>query len=101
MAAMRRAGGGGIRALEITLTLPTPWHASRAVQRFGTRAVTGAGSVTTRRLARGDPGWRAICGHTHHAAEIVTVAKGAGCVVALGAFTPTEAQSSYEAVRTL
>lgn len=90
---------GGIRALEITLTIPNALACiSEAARRFAPQAVTGAGSVTTPEACRGaiEAGARFIVTPIMRP-EIVPVAKTADCVVALGALTPTEAQSAYEA----
>jgi 2-dehydro-3-deoxyphosphogluconate aldolase/(4S)-4-hydroxy-2-oxoglutarate aldolase len=90
---------GGLTALEITMTTPKALELIReARQRFGNRAVIGAGTVMN----------PAMCLETIKAgAEFIVspimvpgiahVAQGADCVTILGAFTPTEAQLAYEA----
>jgi 2-dehydro-3-deoxyphosphogluconate aldolase/(4S)-4-hydroxy-2-oxoglutarate aldolase len=99
MAVCEALVAGGIRALEITLTIPDALACiTEAAQRFAAQAVTGAGSVTTPEACRTaiKAGARFIVTPIMRP-EIVPVAKEADCVVALGALTPTEAQSAYEA----
>lgn len=90
---------GGITALEITLTVPNALRAIRdARDRFGSKIVLGAGTVTSAQLCR-----EAIAGGAEFIVspimrpELVEVSHAAGCVVMLGAYTPTEAQAAYEA----
>jgi 2-dehydro-3-deoxyphosphogluconate aldolase/(4S)-4-hydroxy-2-oxoglutarate aldolase len=90
---------GGITALEITMTTPNALECIRqASLRFASRAITGAGSVTTAEMCRAtiDAGASFIVTPIMRP-EIAHVAKAAGCAVVLGAFTPTEAQLAYEA----
>jgi 2-dehydro-3-deoxyphosphogluconate aldolase/(4S)-4-hydroxy-2-oxoglutarate aldolase len=90
---------GGITALEITMTTPDALACiSQAARRFASRAITGAGSVTTPEMCQAviDAGARFIVTPIMRP-EIVPVAKAASCPIVLGAFTPTEAQLAYEA----
>ena len=90
---------GGVTALEITLTTPNALACvSEASRRFASRAVTGAGSVLTPDMCRAaiQAGARFVVTPIMRP-EIVPVARAADCAVALGAFTPTEAQLAYEA----
>jgi len=90
---------GGITALEITLTTPKALECiSQAARLFAGKAITGAGSVTTAEMCRSaiEAGACFIVTPIMRP-EIAQVAKGAGCAVVLGAFTPTEAQLAYEA----
>jgi len=90
---------GGITALEITMTTPNALACiSEAARRFAPRAITGAGSVTTPDMCRAtiQAGARFVVTPIMRP-EIVPVAQAAGCVVVLGAFTPTEAQLAHEA----
>ncbi len=90
---------GGVIALEITLTIPGALAAIRETSRhFGSRAVVGAGTV----LNAAD-GQAALSAGAEFVVspiskpEIVTVAQAADRPAMLGAYTPTEAQSAYEA----
>jgi 2-dehydro-3-deoxyphosphogluconate aldolase/(4S)-4-hydroxy-2-oxoglutarate aldolase len=90
---------GGITALEITMTTPNALECIRQASRqFASRAMTGAGSVTTPEMCQA-----AIAAGASFIVtpimrpEIARVAKAAGCAVVLGAFTPTEAQLAFEA----
>ena len=90
---------GGITALEITLTVPSALACIReASERFAQRALTGAGSVTTPEACRAviEAGANFVVTPIMRP-EIARVAAAAGRVVILGAFTPTEAQSAFEA----
>lgn len=90
---------GGINSLEITLTVPGALDCIReASTHFEGRAVTGVGSVTTVENCRAaiEAGARFVVTPIMRP-EIARVAKAAGCVVILGAFTPTEAQAAWEA----
>jgi len=90
---------GGIRALEITLTVPNALACiTEASRRFGPQAVTGAGSVTSAQACRDAiaAGAQFIVSPIMRP-EIVSVARDAHCPVALGALTPTEAQAAFEA----
>ena len=99
MAVCEALVAGGITALEITLTTPDALSCiSKAARRFAPQAVTGAGSVTTPEMCRAaiEAGASFIVTPIMRP-EIVPVAKAAGCVIVLGAFTPTEAQLAHEA----
>jgi len=90
---------GGVTALEITMTTPNALACiCEAARRFASQAVTGAGSVTTPEMCRAaiEAGARFVVTPIMRP-EIVPAAKSAGCVIALGALTPTEAQSAHEA----
>src|ERR1700677_2754587 len=90
---------GGVTALEITLTVPNALECiGEAAKHFAPDVITGAGSVTTPEMCRAaiDAGAVFIVTPIMRP-EIARVAKAAGCAVVLGAFTPTEAQSAYEA----
>ena len=90
---------GGLTALEITMTTPNALACIReACQRFGARAVIGAGTVMTAEMCRAtiEAGATFVVTPIMRP-EIARVAQGAGCVCILGAFTPTEAQLAYEA----
>jgi 2-dehydro-3-deoxyphosphogluconate aldolase/(4S)-4-hydroxy-2-oxoglutarate aldolase len=90
---------GGITALEITMTTPNALECiSQASRHFASKAITGAGSVTTPEMCRAAIAAGACFIVTPiMRPEIARVAKAAGCAVVLGAFTPTEAQLAYEA----
>jgi 2-dehydro-3-deoxyphosphogluconate aldolase/(4S)-4-hydroxy-2-oxoglutarate aldolase len=99
MAACEALVAGGITTLEITMTTPNALACiSEASRRFAPRAITGAGSVTTPEMCHAtiQAGARFVVTPIMRP-EIVPVARAAGCVVVLGAFTPTEAQLAYEA----
>lgn len=90
---------GGMNSLEITLTIPNALDCIReAAKRFAGRAIVGAGTVTTVENCRAaiEAGARFIVTPIMRP-EVAGVAKAAGCVVILGAFTPTEAQLAWEA----
>jgi 2-dehydro-3-deoxyphosphogluconate aldolase/(4S)-4-hydroxy-2-oxoglutarate aldolase len=98
MAACEALLAGGVTALEITLTTPNALACiSEAARRFAPRAIVGAGSITTPEMCRAaiEAGAGFIVTPIMRP-DIVPVAKAAGCVVVLGAFTPTEAQSAFE-----
>jgi 2-dehydro-3-deoxyphosphogluconate aldolase / (4S)-4-hydroxy-2-oxoglutarate aldolase len=90
---------GGIHALEITMTVPNALQAiSSARERFGAKALLGAGTVINAQVCR-----EAISAGADFIvspimrSEIVQAAHAAGRPVMLGAYTPTEAQAAYEA----
>jgi 2-dehydro-3-deoxyphosphogluconate aldolase/(4S)-4-hydroxy-2-oxoglutarate aldolase len=90
---------GGIVAVEITLTVPNALEAIRqAVQRFGQQAVIGAGTVLDARAAEAviQAGAEYVVTPITRV-QIVSVAHAADRPVMLGAYTPTEAQTAYEA----
>jgi 2-dehydro-3-deoxyphosphogluconate aldolase/(4S)-4-hydroxy-2-oxoglutarate aldolase len=90
---------GGIDALEITLTVPKALIAIKeARERFGAKIVLGAGTVTSAHACRDAIGAGAqFVVSPIMRPEIVEAAHAAGCAVMLGAYTPTEAQSAFEA----
>jgi 2-dehydro-3-deoxyphosphogluconate aldolase / (4S)-4-hydroxy-2-oxoglutarate aldolase len=99
MAVCEALVAGGITALEITMTTPDALACiGEAARRFAPQAMTGAGSVTTPEMCRAtiEAGARFVVTPIMRP-EIVPVAKAAGCVVVLGAFSPTEAQLAHEA----
>jgi len=90
---------GGIVAIEITLTAANALDAIReGREKLGDRCLVGVGTVLDSK----------ICGLAIEAGaefivspvcrtELVNVAHGAGRPIMLGAYTPTEAQTAYEA----
>jgi 2-dehydro-3-deoxyphosphogluconate aldolase/(4S)-4-hydroxy-2-oxoglutarate aldolase len=90
---------GGVTALEITMTTPNALDCIRQASRqFASRAITGAGSVTSAEMCRATiEAGAAFVVTPIMRPEIAQVAKAAGRVVVLGAFTPTEAQLAWEA----
>jgi 2-dehydro-3-deoxyphosphogluconate aldolase/(4S)-4-hydroxy-2-oxoglutarate aldolase len=90
---------GGVIAIEITFTVPNALNAIReASRRFGTNALIGAGTVldATDCRAATDAGAQFVVSPVTKL-EIVEAAHAAGKPVMLGAYTPTEAQTAYEA----
>lgn len=90
---------GGVRAVEITLTVPGALdRISEAANRFGDAIVLGAGSVRTSAQARQavDAGARYIVSPMF-ALEIVEVAHRLGAPAIPGAFTPTEIHTAVAA----
>jgi 2-dehydro-3-deoxyphosphogluconate aldolase/(4S)-4-hydroxy-2-oxoglutarate aldolase len=90
---------GGVHALEITLTVPDAIGAIReASTHFGGKALLGVGSVLSAAQAEAaiDAGAEFVVSPIGKA-EIATVARAAAKPVVLGAYTPTEAQTAYEA----
>jgi 2-dehydro-3-deoxyphosphogluconate aldolase / (4S)-4-hydroxy-2-oxoglutarate aldolase len=90
---------GGLTALEITMTTPNALALIReASQRFGARAVIGAGTVMTPQMCLDviEAGASFVVTPVMRP-EIARVAQGANAVCILGAFTPTEAQLAHEA----
>ena len=90
---------GGIRAVEVTMTTPNAISAIReASQKLPPQALIGVGTVLDAKTCR-----EAIAAGAHFVVspitrpEIVTAAHEFDKPVMLGAFTPTEAQSAYEA----
>lgn len=90
---------GGVVAIEITLTTPGALEALAVASRgFAPRAVLGAGSVVN-----GAQGKAALAAGAEFLVspilrpELVPLAHGAGRPVMLGAYTPSEAQTAYEA----
>lgn len=89
---------GGVRSLEITLTVPNAVQAIRdLVARFGGEALVGAGTVLSVEACQAvlDAGARFVVSPVARV-ELVPVAHRSGAAVMLGAFTPTEAQSVHE-----
>lgn len=90
---------GGIRLIEATMTIPDlTGHVPELVKRVGDRMVFGIGSVLNADMAR-----RAIdAGATYLVSpvmkrEIIEEGQQAGCLVSVGAYSPTEIQSAWEA----
>lgn len=90
---------GGVVAIEITMTTPKAILAiHEASQKFGSRALIGVGTVLTPETCR-----EAIAAGAEFVVspitrpEIAKVAQAANKPVMLGAYTPTEAQTAYEA----
>lgn len=90
---------GGVIALEITFTVPNALAAIReASQRFGQRALVGAGTVLNRTTASDAIGAGAeFVVSPITKLEILEAAHAADKPVMLGAYTPTEAQTAHEA----
>ena len=83
---------GGIRTLEITMTVPDAMDAiSRVADRFGASVLLGAGTVTSRELAEGaiDAGAEFLVTPCV-VPDVIAVAKERGVAVLPGAMTPTE-----------
>lgn len=90
---------GGVVAIEITLTTPGALAAlAEALEGLGERAVMGAGSVVNSAQAEAAlaAGAEFLVSPIFRP-ELVPLAHAADRPVMLGAFTPTEAQSAYEA----
>ena len=90
---------GGVRAIEITLTVPNALESIRAASRqFGQRALIGAGTVTTADTCRAaiQAGAEFVVSPITRP-EIVQAAHALERPVMLGAYTPTEAQTAHEA----
>jgi 2-dehydro-3-deoxyphosphogluconate aldolase/(4S)-4-hydroxy-2-oxoglutarate aldolase len=90
---------GGVIALEITFTVPNALDAIReASRRFGAQAVIGAGTVLDAASCRAaiDAGAEFVVSPITKL-EILETAHAADKPVMLGAYTPTEAQTAYEA----
>jgi 2-dehydro-3-deoxyphosphogluconate aldolase/(4S)-4-hydroxy-2-oxoglutarate aldolase len=90
---------GGVNALEVTLTVPRALDLLRqARQRFAAHAVVGAGTVLNEAQCREaiSAGAEFIVSPITSAA-LVTAGHAADRPVMLGAYTPTEAQTAYEA----
>lgn len=90
---------GGVNVLEITLTVPKALQAlQESAQRFGQRALVGAGTVLNAQQCRDviEAGAQfAVSPITR--LELVPVCHAAGRPVMIGAYTPTEAQNAHEA----
>jgi 2-dehydro-3-deoxyphosphogluconate aldolase/(4S)-4-hydroxy-2-oxoglutarate aldolase len=88
---------GGIRTLEITMTVPDAMTAIRSVaDRFAHSVLLGAGTVTSRELAEGalDAGTEFLVTPCL-VPEVITVAKSRGVAVLPGAITPTEVFTAW------
>lgn len=88
---------GGIRTLEITMTVPDAMGAIRQVaERFGTSVLLGAGTVTSRALAEGaiDAGAEFLVTPCV-VPEVIAVARQRGVAVLPGAITPTEVFTAW------
>ena len=90
---------GGVTAIEVTMTTPNALDAIRQVSReIGTRGVVGVGTVLDAKTAQAaiEAGAEFVVSPIMRE-EIATAAREADRPVMLGAFTPTEAQTAYEA----
>ena len=88
---------GGIRTLEITMTVPDAIGAIKAVaSRFGSSVLLGAGTVTSRALAEGslDAGAEFLVTPCV-VPEVIAVAKERDVAVLPGAMTPTEVFTAW------
>ena len=90
---------GGIRTLEITMTVPDAIDAIRRVaERFGQDVLLGAGTVTSQALAEGslDAGAEFLVTPCV-IPEVIAVARERGVAVLPGAMTPTEVFGAWSA----
>ncbi len=90
---------GGITAVEVTFTTPDACSAIRAtVAQWGEQALVGAGTVLDEDQCHRaiEAGARFVVSPIARS-ELVPRAHAAGCLVMLGAYTPTEAQRVHEA----
>jgi 2-dehydro-3-deoxyphosphogluconate aldolase / (4S)-4-hydroxy-2-oxoglutarate aldolase len=88
---------GGIRTLEITMTVPDAMKAIGSVaERFGASVLLGAGTVTSRDLAEGaiDAGAEFLVTPCV-VPEVIVVAKQHDVAVLPGAMTPTEVFTAW------
>ena len=88
---------GGIRTLEITMTVPDAIGAIKAVaHRFGSSVLLGAGTVTSRALAEGslDAGAEFLVTPCV-VPDVIAVAKERDIAVLPGAMTPTEVFTAW------
>jgi 2-dehydro-3-deoxyphosphogluconate aldolase/(4S)-4-hydroxy-2-oxoglutarate aldolase len=88
---------GGIRTLEITMTVPDAIGAIKAVaDRFGSSVLLGAGTVTSRALAEGslDAGAEFLVTPCV-VPDVIAVAKEREVAVLPGAMTPTEVFTAW------
>ena len=88
---------GGIRTLEITMTVPDAIGAIKAVaDRFGSSVLVGAGTVTSRALAEGslDAGAEFLVTPCV-VPDVIAVAKERDVAVLPGAMTPTEVFTAW------
>jgi 2-dehydro-3-deoxyphosphogluconate aldolase/(4S)-4-hydroxy-2-oxoglutarate aldolase len=89
---------GGIRTIEITMTVPDALGAIRSVSsRFGTDVLLGAGTVTDRSMAEGvlDAGAEFLVTPCL-VPEVIAVARERDVPVLPGALTPTEVFSAWQ-----
>ncbi len=90
---------GGVIAVEVTMTTPNAIEAIReASRKYGERALIGVGTVLDEATCRQaiEAGAQFVVSPITRA-EIASAAREADRPVMLGAYTPTEAQSAYEA----
>jgi 2-dehydro-3-deoxyphosphogluconate aldolase / (4S)-4-hydroxy-2-oxoglutarate aldolase len=90
---------GGIRTLEITMTVPDAIGAIRTVaEKFGRDVLLGAGTVTSRALAEGsiDAGAEFLVTPCV-VADVIAVGRERGVAVLPGAMTPTEVFGAWSA----
>jgi 2-dehydro-3-deoxyphosphogluconate aldolase / (4S)-4-hydroxy-2-oxoglutarate aldolase len=90
---------GGVRAIEITMTTPNAFSAIRqTVRQFGREAVVGVGTVLNREvcLEAVEAGAEFVVSPITRV-EIATAAHEGDRPVMLGAYTPTEAQTAFDA----
>ncbi len=88
---------GGIRTLEITMTVPDAMGAiGRVADRFGASVLLGAGTITSRALAEAaiDAGAEFLVTPCV-VPEVIAVAKERGVAVLPGAITPTEVFTAW------
>ena len=90
---------GGVVAIEITLTTPNTFQAIREARtKFGDRAAIGVGTVLDAAACRAalEAGAEFVVTPVCRP-ELVPIVHSAGRPIMLGAFSPTEAQTAYEA----
>lgn len=90
---------GGVLAIEITMTTPNALAAIREARAaLGNRALVGVGTVLDAATCRGaiEAGAEFVVTPICRT-EFVKIAHDAGRPIMLGAYTPTEAQTAYEA----
>jgi 2-dehydro-3-deoxyphosphogluconate aldolase/(4S)-4-hydroxy-2-oxoglutarate aldolase len=90
---------GGVLAIEVTMTTPNAIEAIReARQHIGDRALVGVGTILSTYTCQAaiDAGAEFIVTPICRT-EFVPLAKGADRPIMLGAYTPTEAQTAFEA----
>ncbi len=90
---------GGVKAIELTLTIPNAIAVIGAVAKdLGDRALLGAGTVLNAETCRAaiDAGAQYIVSPITRL-ELIEAAHAADKPVMIGAYTPTEAQSAHEA----
>jgi 2-dehydro-3-deoxyphosphogluconate aldolase/(4S)-4-hydroxy-2-oxoglutarate aldolase len=91
--------GGGVLAIEVTMTTPNAIEAIRRARReFGQRALVGVGTVLTEDVCQAalDAGAEFVVTPITRPL-FVALAHRAGVPIMLGAYTPTEAQTAHEA----